>query len=66
MSIEFRHGPDSKLIPLQKVRTVYALQDELHGGRVVKVASPPEVEAYYVSHFETCPNAGEFSRKGKR
>lgn len=63
MAIEFRHGPDSKLIPLQKVRTVYALDDELHGGRVRKIATEPSVEAYYVSHWETCSNVSEIKRR---
>lgn len=59
MRIEFHVGPNGKPIPLQRIRTLYWVRD----GRAVKHDAAGE--PFYVSHFETCPNAGEFSRKGQ-
>ena len=65
MPIEFREGPDGRVIPLQRVRTVYAMTAPLFGGVVRRLEDDPNDEARFVSHFETCPHAGHFS-KGKQ
>lgn len=61
LPIELRLGPNGRVIPLSRVRTVYLLA----GEELVKLgderAAPPVT---YVSHFETCPYAREFSRRG--
>lgn len=66
MPIEFRNGPDGRLVPMQRVRTVYAALLPLHGGHVEKWERPAEVEGLFVSHFETCPSASSFSKKSTR
>jgi len=63
MTIEFHIGPNGKAIPLQKVRTVYTVSagpNEVEKA-LVSLAGLPSTQAF-VSHFETCPKAGEFSR----
>ena len=63
MKIEFRVGPNGKILPLQRVRSVYVLDQ---GGQVDNAnAAHAGAEAIYVSHFETCPNASDFSRGRK-
>lgn len=61
MKIEFRIGPNGKPIPLQRVRSVYALQAD---GSLLKVCDEQAArgEPVYVSHFETCPKASSFSK----
>lgn len=66
MPIEIHHGPNGKPLPLQRIRTFYALDDALHGGAVRRLELAPGVEAGFVSHFETCPSAKQFSRRGQR
>lgn len=62
MPIEFRIGPAGRLIPLQRVRSVYAVLLPLHGGGVELWTTPAEAEGIFVSHWETCPNAAEIKR----
>ncbi len=70
MTIEFITGPNGKAIPAQKIKTIYRRRDPETGDsrldRLEKV-EPSDLfsseSSFYVSHFETCPNAGEFSRK---
>ena len=57
MKIEMRDGPNGKVIPLQRVRTVYVANDD---GSVTKASVAGD--AIYVSHFETCPKASSFSK----
>jgi hypothetical protein len=74
MEIEFIRGPAGRAVPAQRVRRVYVaelpadggLQPELQALEVVERARREGV-AVYVSHFETCPKAGEFSggQRGK-
>jgi len=56
MEIEFIEGPNGKDIPAQRVKTVYTLVGDRRLGKLDVDAS------YYVNHFETCPNASDFSR----
>jgi hypothetical protein len=57
MKIEFVTTPNGKQIPLQRVRTVYAMEN----GAATRLS----LAGVYISHFETCPKADSFSRKGK-
>lgn len=57
--IEFLTGPSGRVIPVQRVRTVY-----VERGGALEKATPEGV--VYVSHFEACPYAGEFSRGGRK
>lgn len=66
MPIEIWEGPNGKPLPLQRIRSFYALDDQAHGGSIRKLAFAPSVSAGFVSHFETCPSASQFSRKEKR
>ncbi len=58
MPMEFHTGPNGRVIPLSKVRTVYVLRANLF-GTALEVA-PVDGEAF-VSHFEVCPKADRFS-----
>ncbi|MEE8240124.1 MAG: hypothetical protein V3R16_02550 [Nitrospirales bacterium] len=60
MSIEMIEGPNGKVIPAQKIRTVYRGVIEPNGDWKLHKQELPEAEAYYVSHFETCPQASQF------
>ena len=68
MTIEFLVGPNGKVIPVQRIRTVYSPNAE---GALVNVSKLWEgsiivrAGAYYVSHFETCPRAPEFSGRNR-
>ena len=67
MPIEFRPGPEGRLLPLQRVRSVYVLNDPLHGGQISNATAvvSGNAEGVFVSHFETCPNASVFSKARK-
>lgn len=52
----FAEGPNGNPIPLQKVRTVYAVAD----GKATVSASGE----LYISHFTTCSDPKRFSRAG--
>ncbi len=65
--IEQIRGPRGKFIPVQRVRTVYGMGPEEPGiePRLVVVIGPQQADdiaPLYVSHFETCPDAGQHSR----
>lgn len=62
MKIDFIEGPAGVAIPAQKIRTIYRLRPASTSLEKFEQVEPAD---YYVSHFETCPNAGAFSRKGK-
>jgi hypothetical protein len=68
MPIELIQGPNGKVIPAQRIRSLYSLVlalDPPGEPRLQKV--PLEVGAeHFVSHFETCPEADHFSRSSKR
>jgi len=64
MPIRFVTGPAGKPIPAQRIRTVYVIDAE---GNLAKAKrDPAEGAQLYVSHFETCPRAADFSRTRKR
>ena len=52
-------------IPAQPVRTVYALVENLVGESELQKIPRPKPEQLFISHFETCPLADQFSG-GKR
>lgn len=58
MPIRFIEGPNGKSIPAQRVRVVYVLAGSLFAERKLEAR---ELGETYVSHFETCPHASEFS-----
>jgi hypothetical protein len=70
MKIAFAEGPNGKQIPLQKIRNVYyiAADDAEARARALDPRATADdgmrydAGQLYVSHFETCPNAAEFSR----
>jgi hypothetical protein len=62
MKIEMLEGPNGKMIPAQKIRTVYVLQEST--GKL-ETTRPLGGGSTYVSHFETCPKASSFT-KGKK
>lgn len=62
-TIEWKVLPSGVRCPMQRVKTIYA------GGmdeRVGKIETGRPMPPMYVSHFETCPKANEFSRRRKR
>lgn len=63
MPISFiRSDASGRMIPMQKVRSVYAIGPDLAGETVATKRTG--IGECWVSHFETCPNATELSRKG--
>lgn len=60
--IQFIEGENGRAIPVQEVRRLYAVNEN---GRL-EVANVVEGGPYFVSHFETCPDAGQFSKGKKR
>lgn len=62
MPLEFRTGPAGRVLPLQKVRSVYVERRTLLGTELVRSDVTDSSEATFVSHFETCPAAGQFTR----
>jgi hypothetical protein len=55
----FATSPTNRTLPLQAVRNVYVIELDDHG---VAQAKPLERGRYYVSHYETCPYASEFTK----
>ena len=60
MRIEFHVGPNGNRIPLQRIRTVYVMRPDATIANATSLVYA--ADGIYVSHFETCPNANEFSR----
>jgi len=52
------------MIPAQKIRTVYRGVIQPDGSWMLKKEELEEAQAFYVSHFETCPHASDFSSRG--
>lgn len=71
MPIVFVKSAESgKLLPLQKVKTIYYIENVY--GKAAKVDWSEGDEGmhagdieHYVSHFETCPEARQFTRRKK-
>jgi hypothetical protein len=51
----------ANFIPAQQVLSVYVLEEDLLGVPQLRKIDLPK-GTYYVSHFETCPHANDFSR----
>lgn len=62
MTIEFMKNPNGngKWLPLQRVRSAYVLEG---AGEIRKVTLAPTTKAIFVSHFETCSKADDFTRR---
>lgn len=56
--LEGKSGPDRPM-PAQRVRSVY----QRVGDRAQKLELSGEL---FVNHYETCPHAASFSRRGQR
>lgn len=65
MPIEMREGPSGRLIPMQRVRTVYVLGRNLLGEDMQSRTASDLGGDLFISHFETCSDPGRFSRKKK-
>lgn len=63
MPIEIIRGPSGRPVPMQRVRTVYVIEEGLFDQDVRTLEGHAEK---FVSHFETCPSAERFSKKAKR
>lgn len=61
MTIEFIEGPNGKNIPAQKVRTVYYRNERMRLSKLDTDGDDGMELTTYVSHFETCPKAADFS-----
>lgn len=62
--ISFYVGPKGNTIPLQRVRTVYVLGEDMLGAPDLQRSTITDgSEPVFVSHFETCPNADQFTKK---
>ena len=65
MEIEFiGNEATGNMIPAQKIRTVYRGVIQPDGSWMLKKEELEEAQAFYVSHFETCPHASDFSSRG--
>ncbi len=61
---EFIVGPNESPIPVQKVTKIY-YRTKPSTGEVRDFMVSGERE-YFVSHFQTCSDPSQFSRKGKK
>lgn len=66
MPIQFRKGPNGRPIPLQRVRTLYRVLPDGQVTPIVPTLPGGDPVAVFVSHFETCPNANDFSGKSRK
>lgn len=65
--IEFIEGPSGRPIPAQKVTAIYVEEEDGQGKRKLVRASVPDAgPIFWVSHFQTCPEAERFSRGRSR
>ena len=65
---EFIEGPNGRMIPAQRVRSVYARLengDDAPPGQLQKISLIP-ARSYWVNHFETCPQPNRFSSGRRR
>jgi hypothetical protein len=53
----------SATIPAQTVKAVYVLVEQLIGEPQLQKIEVPAGQLY-ISHFDTCPQANDFSRRG--
>ena len=61
--LTFAPGPSGKTLPLERVRNVYIISVT---GEAILVPTDAIGRDRYISHFETCPQAGRFSRKAEQ
>lgn len=61
MMIEMLKGPSGRWIPAQRVKKFYIR----HEDSLIE-EYPEQTYKRYVSHFETCPNADDFSGKARK
>ncbi len=65
LPITFIRGPSGKVIPAQRVRRVFFLGIDLAGTPELSTTAFSGARETFVSHFETCPFANEFSKSTK-
>jgi hypothetical protein len=71
VKIKFITGPNGRLIPVHQVKQLYNLvENEGEEPRLISMAAWLK-ESYprggmWVSHFETCPHASQFSKGRQR
>lgn len=65
--IEWVWSPNGRAMPVQRVTAVYTVVDDDHAERRARKVelSDKAGQGYYVNHFQTCPQAGRFSRGGR-
>lgn len=62
MRIEFHKLKSGKLTPMQRIRSVYVLGEDLLGEPEMQRSTITDgEEPVLISHFEACPNADRFS-----
>ena len=63
----FVRSPDGKSMPVQRVRNSYRLgvADDGEAQAYAQDAGQGALAGHFISHFETCPEASNFS-KGKK
>lgn len=55
-----RNKATGNTLPLQRIRTVYTIDENERAEKMVRPASRP---SFWVSHFEICTDPARFSRK---
>jgi len=63
-AILFARSSTGRAIPLERVRRVYRLEQRGEGPAEARALE--ELGTVYVSHFETCPKAEQFTRGRER
>ena len=54
------------ILPAQLVRSVYSFQLDLLAEPSLLMLDKPRGQITFISHFETCPNANDFSASNRR
>lgn len=62
MMAKIRNQATGAFIPAQQVRSVYILVENLAGETELQKLEGLPKGTLLVSHFETCPNANDFTR----
>lgn len=64
--ISFVEGFNGRPVPVQRVTQVYTIVEDAQGTRrLEKIDLSAHGGTYWISHFQTCPDAGRHSRRSK-